>query len=247
MPCSRAGFDRASACSRSAAAPASTRCFSRPLGARVVACDPSEEMVSRTKRRLARAGAGDRAGILPCGLQDLPPFLDALDHAEGFDGIVSNFGALNCVADARRRWARSARRSLCAPAAPSLLGLMGRTCAVGDAVLHGARRAHLARAPAAGRAVAVPVAGIDVPTFYHRIARRRAPRSARIRAARRSTASACWCRRRISSRDGSRCRARVRGARRPASIALAGAWPLFNRLGDHTLLQLGRNERDRHG
>jgi hypothetical protein len=36
-------------------------------------------------------------GILSCGLQDLPQFLDALDHAEGFDAIVSNFGALNCA------------------------------------------------------------------------------------------------------------------------------------------------------
>src|ERR1051325_10490770 len=67
------------------------------LGVRVVACDPSEEMLSRTRRRLETAGVGDRVGILSCGLQDVPQFLDALDHEEGFDAIVSNFGALNCA------------------------------------------------------------------------------------------------------------------------------------------------------
>ena len=71
--------------------------FLARLGARVVACDPSEEMLSRARRRLEGAGFGDRVGILSCGLRDLPQFLDALDHAEGFDAIVSNFGALNCA------------------------------------------------------------------------------------------------------------------------------------------------------
>src|SRR5688572_28337141 len=66
-------------------------------GIRVVACDPSEAMVSRTLSRLANDGFAHRATVMPCGLQDLEPFLNALDQEEGFDGIVSNFGALNCV------------------------------------------------------------------------------------------------------------------------------------------------------
>ena len=117
---------RASACWRSAAAPARTRNFSRRLGVRVVACDPSEEMVSRTRRRLEAAGFGDRVGILSCGLQDLPQFLDALDHAEGFDAIVSNFGALNCAPSLDPLGAIG-RRHLRAGGAMAI-GLMGRAC-----------------------------------------------------------------------------------------------------------------------
>ena len=41
--------------------------FLAALGARVVACDPSEEMLSRTKRRLEAAGFGDRAGRIAVG------------------------------------------------------------------------------------------------------------------------------------------------------------------------------------
>ena len=147
---SRAGSSRASACSRSAAAPASTRRSSPRIGASVVACDPSEEMLSRTKRRLANAGLGDRAGILSCGLQELPQFLDALDHAEGFDAIVSNFGALNCVpsldAAGRDRPPSPApgRRDDARTDGPHLL--------VGDAVLHRARRSRRRRRAGARRA-----------------------------------------------------------------------------------------------
>src|SRR5688572_33102201 len=96
------------------------------MGARVVACDPSAEMLSRTIRRLANAGVGDRAGILLCGLQELPRFLDALDHGEGFDAVVSNFGALNCapsLAPLGIIGCRHLRRG-----GAVMLGFIGRTC-----------------------------------------------------------------------------------------------------------------------
>jgi len=139
--------------------------FLAGMGVKVVACDPSTEMLSRTKRRLATAGLGDRAGILACGLEELPQFLDALDHHEGFDAVVSNFGALNCVATLDALGAVGCRHLR--PGGAMILGLIGRTClwetlyftARGDRAQAWRRRQH---------GVSVPVAGVDVPTFYHR-------------------------------------------------------------------------------
>ena len=139
--------------------------FLAKLGARVVACDPSEEMLSRTKRRLANADLGGRAGILSCGLQDLPQYLDALDPCEGFDAVVSNFGALNC-APSLDALGVIGRHHLRAGGAMAI-GMMGRTCLWETLYF----TAHGDRSRAARRRashVAVPVAGIEVPTFYHR-------------------------------------------------------------------------------
>lgn len=134
----------------------------------VVACDPSEEMVSRSLRRLAHAGLEARATVLPCGLNELASFLDALASPEGFDGIMSNFGALNCVEHLAPLGALT--RKYLRPGGTVLLGLMGRTCAVEALYFTATRRAGLAGRRRHHGAVAVPVAGIDVPTFYHRIA-----------------------------------------------------------------------------
>ena len=134
----------------------------------VVACDPSEEMVSRSLRRIARAGLESRATVLPCGLQDLASFLDALASPHGFDGIVSNFGALNCVEHLAPLGALA--RTYLRDGGVALLGLMGRACAVEALYFTATHRAHLASRRRHLGAVAVPVAGIDVPTFYHRIA-----------------------------------------------------------------------------
>ncbi len=200
------------------------------IGARVVACDPSEEMLSRTRRRIESAGAGDRVGLLSCGLQELPQFLDALDRSEGFDAIVSNFGALNCVPslDALGTVACDHLR----PGGVVILGLIGRTClwetlyftARGERDKAGRRRA---------TQVAVPVAGVDVPTFYHR----------------RSDVQSCLGA--AFTLDGAvgigvavpppylepRWQ-RVPGLIRRVAAGvdrLTAGWPLLNQLGDHTL------------
>lgn len=139
--------------------------FLAAAGLRVIACDPSEEMLSRTKRRLAQGAVADRAGILSCGLEDLPRFLDALDHSVGFDAILSNFGALNCVRSLEPLGV-IARRHL-RPGGAIVLGLMGRTCLWES--LYFAVRGRPALAVRRRQAGAtVPVAGVDVPTFYHR-------------------------------------------------------------------------------
>jgi SAM-dependent methyltransferase len=200
------------------------------IGARVVACDPSEEMLSRTKRRLEAGGCADRVAILSCALEEVPQFLDALDHAEGFDAIVSNFGALNC-APALDALGEIGRRHL-RPGGALAIGLMGRTC-LWESVYFTARgdRANAARRRVDG--VKVRVAGIDVPTFYHRT---------------RDVAAALG--------HGFRCDAVIgigvlvpppylepRWQQLPAAVRrvvagidrAGGSLPLFNRLGDHTL------------
>jgi SAM-dependent methyltransferase len=204
--------------------------FLAGLGARVVACDPSEEMLSRTRRRLAVAGLGDRISILSCGLQDLPQFLDALDHAEGFDAIVSNFGALNCAPSLAPLGAIGCRHLRAGGALA--IGLMGRTC-LWEKVYFTVRgeRAKAARRQAAQ--ADVPVAGIDVPTFYHRT---------------RDVAASLG---EGFVRDAvigvgvmvpppylePRWRQLPSPVRRAAAGVdrLAGAWPIVNQLGDHTL------------
>jgi len=139
--------------------------FLAGLGARVVACDPSEEMLSRARRRLEAAGLGDRVGMLSCGLGDVPQFLDALDHAEGFDAIVSNFGALNC-APSLDPLGVIGRRHLRAGGAMAI-GLLGRACLWETAyfLVRGERDKASRRR---GLTANVPVAGIAVPTFYYR-------------------------------------------------------------------------------
>ena len=204
--------------------------FLAALGARVVASDPSDEMLSRTKRRVATAGVGDRVGILSCGLQELPQFLDALDHSEGFDAIVSNFGALNCVATLDPLRTVSGRHLR--PGGAVILGLIGRTC-LWETLYFTARgeRAKAARRRMAN--VAVAVAGVDVPTYYHR----------------RSDVHECLGE--GFALDGAigigvvvpppflepRWQ-QLPGAIRRAAAGLdriAASWPLLNQLGDHTL------------
>jgi SAM-dependent methyltransferase len=102
--------------------------FLASRGHEVIACDPSEEMVTRTLRRLARHGLDARATVMPCGLEDVQTYLDALAPHEPFDAIVSNFGALNCVCHLAPLGAL-ARRHL-RPGGSVLLGLMTRMCAL---------------------------------------------------------------------------------------------------------------------
>lgn len=138
--------------------------FLAGLGARVVACDPSEEMLARTRRRLITACLGDRIGLLSCGLQDLPQYLDTLDRSEGFDAIVSNFGALNCVPslDALGVLGRRHLR----PGGSILIGLIGRSC-VWETLYFTLRGERAKAARRRASPASLPVAGVEVPTFYH--------------------------------------------------------------------------------
>lgn len=203
--------------------------FLAGLGARVIACDPSEEMLSRTKRRLEAAGLGDRVGILSCGLRDLPQFLDALDHAEGFDAVVSNFGALNCAPSLAPLGVIGCRHLRAGGAIA--ISLMGRTCLW--ETLYFTARGDRQRAGRRRTATAVAVAGLDVPTFYHRTSDVGASLGEGF------------------VRDAvigigvmvpppylePRWRQVPPALRRAAAGVdrLAGSWPIVNQLGDHTL------------
>ncbi len=64
------------------------------LGVRVLATDLSEPMVELARRKVAAAGLDDRVEVRHLALEHL----DRLEEPP-FDGILSNFGGLNCVTD----------------------------------------------------------------------------------------------------------------------------------------------------
>jgi SAM-dependent methyltransferase len=207
--------------------------FLTSRGVRVVACDPSEEMVSRSLRRIAQEGHERRATIFPCGLQHLESFLEALGEPAGFDGLVSNFGALNCIedlaplGDLARRYLR--------PRGTALIGVMGRLCALETLYFTATRQTNLAWRRRGRGAINVTVAGVDVPTFYHRIT---------------DVDVAFGPEMALESVEGigvaipppylePRWRNLPRSFRWMVTRldALIAPWPPFNRIGDHVLLQ----------
>ncbi len=207
--------------------------FLAARGLYVVACDPSEEMASRALRRLAREGLEDRATVLPCGLTDLAAYLDALAEPGGFDGIVSNFGALNCVEHLAPLGALT--RCYLRPMGAVVLCLMGRACAVEALYLAMTKRANVAGRRRGPGAITVHVAGVDVPTFYHRISDLRAALGPELV---------------LRSIEGvgvaipppyleprwQKLPKPIRGIVTRLDTMLA-PWPPFNRVGDHVLLQ----------
>jgi SAM-dependent methyltransferase len=207
--------------------------FLAARGVRDVACDPSEEMVSRSLRRMSHQGLDTRAIVLPCGLSDLASFLDALAEPAGFDGIVSNFGALNCV-ECLAPLGALARRYL-RPGGTVCLGLMARVCALEVLYFTALRRTDLARGRLGNGAIAVSVAGVDVPTFYHRIrdVRRALGPELVLRAI--EGVGVAIPPPYLESRWQQLSRP-VRGAVAQLDSVLA-SWPPFNRVGDHVLLQ----------
>ena len=198
----------------------------------VVACDPSEEMATRAMRRLAHDGLEKRATVMPCGLQDVQSFLDALAPYEPFDGIVSNFGALNCVRHLSPLGA-VVRRHLRA-GGTVLLGVMTRVCAVEALYFTATRRPRLAARRLGPGAVQVPVAGIDVPTFYHRISEVRAALGNEVRLRALEGIGVVVPPPYLEPRWQGLPRS-VRGAVAAIDGWLA-PWPPFNRVGDHVLL-----------
>jgi SAM-dependent methyltransferase len=210
--------------------------FLASRGVRVVACDPSEAMVGRTLSRLASEEAGDRATVMPCGLQHLEMFLDALGERAPFDGIISNFGALNCV-PCLRPLAALASTSL-RPGGAVLLGLMGRHCA-SEAIYFAlsGRRDQLQRRRAPG-AVRVPVAGVDVPTYFHRTRDVVATLSGELQLKAIAGIGVALPPPYLEPRWQT-LRPLVRTS--IASVdALLTSWPPFNRLADHVMLQFVR-------
>lgn len=201
-------------------------------GLDVLACDPAEGMVSVATRRLAQQGLADRATVLACGVADFAAYLDGMHDEPRFDGLVSNFGALNCVSDLGPVGAIAARHLR--PGASIVLGLMGRSCAWEAAYFAITMRHPLVSRRRRSGPVPVPVAGVAVPTFYHRITDVRRALGAGVE---------------LISIAGvgvvvpppylePRWRRLPALARRLCVSAdrLVASWPPFNRMGDHVLL-----------
>ena len=63
-------------------------------GHRVVACDPSAEMIAATRAKVVAAGQGDKVSFVNLGAGGLAGGWQALDLT--VDGVFSDFGPLNC-------------------------------------------------------------------------------------------------------------------------------------------------------
>lgn len=87
-------------------------------GHRVSALDASRAMLDRARSRVSDAGVSERVS-----LRQLPIERVGELGEECFDGVLSNFGALNCVADPAE--VAEALAPLLRPGAPALLCLMG--------------------------------------------------------------------------------------------------------------------------
>jgi SAM-dependent methyltransferase len=89
-------------------------------GVRVVATDPSSQMIQVARRKALIGNCQERIEFRCLAMEDIGSF--AADDV--FDGVLSNFGAVNCVQDQRALVADVAERL--APGAPLLWVVMGR-------------------------------------------------------------------------------------------------------------------------
>lgn len=96
-------------------------------GVHVVGIDASAEMLSAAERKIHLAGLTDRVRLQQVDLNAPPGRLHGALSATRFDGCLSNFGALNCVADRAALGATVAR--LLRPAARLTVVVMGPICA----------------------------------------------------------------------------------------------------------------------
>ncbi len=94
-------------------------------GYRVVALDPSSEMVAAASEKILLAGFASLVEFRQGGAERIEELVK-IYGAASCDGIFSNFGALNCVADLRA-FARGAARLL-RPDGAMLLNIMPPIC-----------------------------------------------------------------------------------------------------------------------
>lgn len=129
-------------------------------GVRVVACDASGKMISAALNRISKAELSNSVALRILRTEDLW----LLDGRGIFDGALSNFGGLNCVADLPRAGRDLAR--LLKPGAKLVICVFGRWCAweIVWHLAHGNRRKAFRRQ---GRNGAIAqVSGAELRVFY---------------------------------------------------------------------------------
>jgi len=97
-------------------------CFLAERNIRVLACDPSSQMIDVAARRIRQSGLQKLVRPLVLRAEDIAH----LPANESFDGAFSNFGALNCVDDLRGVARALATRLK--PGATAVLCWMGPWC-----------------------------------------------------------------------------------------------------------------------
>jgi SAM-dependent methyltransferase len=93
-------------------------------GISVVATDASTPMVRIVHEKAAAAGVEDRVQVSTLAIENIASFAIAEDRP--FDGVLSNFGGLNCVQDMRA--VASGLATCVKPGGVALLCLMGPLC-----------------------------------------------------------------------------------------------------------------------
>jgi ubiquinone/menaquinone biosynthesis C-methylase UbiE len=97
-------------------------CFLANLGVKVFACDSSPAMIGVATRRITEARKSSLVALQVLSAENLA----SLEASSRFDGVLSDFGVLNCVEDLRGLVTNLAR--LLQPGAKAALCLMGRYC-----------------------------------------------------------------------------------------------------------------------
>jgi ubiquinone/menaquinone biosynthesis C-methylase UbiE len=137
-------------------------------GHRVIALDPSAEMVGLASEKILLAGFSDAVEFLQAGAERIEEFV-TLYGAASFDGIFSNFGALNCLADLQR-FARGAARLL-RPGGAMLLNIMPPICPweIGYYLFkrQPAEAFRRWRGRSGTRGISVNVGHQEIQTYYH--------------------------------------------------------------------------------
>jgi SAM-dependent methyltransferase len=127
-------------------------------GCHVTAIDISTGMISKVKMKVSESSL---AGRIDCHVGDIENFIPG---APSYDGIFSNFGALNCVSDLA--WLRTASKRSLKPGGHLVLVTMGRFYPLEFAVsmLKGQPARAFRRFRRRAEAV---VEGVRIPVFYH--------------------------------------------------------------------------------
>jgi 2-polyprenyl-3-methyl-5-hydroxy-6-metoxy-1,4-benzoquinol methylase len=131
-------------------------------GISVLACDASVAMIEVARRRAASSGTMASAQFRVLRNEDL----QLLGETPRFDGVLSNFSGLNCVADLQQVGGNLAK--LLRPGGAALLCLSTRIC-LWEIAWHGAR-ANFRKAfrRVGGKSVA-RLDGVSLPVWYPRI------------------------------------------------------------------------------